>query len=289
MPVTMVIVAIALVLGAAMWWAVRTHRADPADPEWEDRAERRASAEPTISRAAAGVGTEGAGTGLLAIGFFIVATLATVAGAMFDMMAHGVGFARLDEAVAEWGASHATATGTEVMRAFTALGGTGVVIAVGVAVAAYGLFVVRRPQVVWFTLLAIGGQAVVVNVVKWIVDRRRPDLAQLAGYSGSSFPSGHSAAAATTYAVAAIVLTIGAGWAARAALAGLATGLASIVAATRALLGVHWLTDVVAGVAVGWAWFMLCVVLFGGSAMRFGAFRDAIVRRPPDAAPDTGS
>jgi membrane-associated phospholipid phosphatase len=35
-------------------------------------------------------------------------------------------------------------------------------------------------------------------------------------------------------------------------------------------LGVHWFSDVVAGALVGWAWFALCSIAFGGLALRFG-------------------
>lgn len=49
-----------------------------------------------------------------------------------------------------------------------------------------------------------------------------------------------------------------------------AVGIACLVAASRALLGVHWLTDVVAGVVVGWTWFFLVAVIFGGRLQRFG-------------------
>jgi undecaprenyl-diphosphatase len=42
------------------------------------------------------------------------------------------------------------------------------------------------------------------------------------------------------------------------------------VAASRALLGVHWLSDVIAGLAIGWGWFMIVAIIFGGRAQRLG-------------------
>jgi membrane-associated phospholipid phosphatase len=54
-------------------------------------------------------------------------------------------------------------------------------------------------------------------------------------------------------------------------LVGLAVGIAVAVAASRVLLDVHWLTDVIGGLALGWAWFAACAVAFGGRVLRFGA------------------
>ena len=57
----------------------------------------------------------------------------------------------------------------------------------------------------------------------------------------------------------------------RAVLIGLAAGIPVAVAASRVLLDVHWLSDVVAGLALGWAWFAACGIAFGGRILRFGA------------------
>ena len=37
------------------------------------------------------------------------------------------------------------------------------------------------------------------------------------------------------------------------------------------LLDVHWLSDVIAGLALGWAWFSICAIAFGGRLLEFGA------------------
>ena len=88
---------------------------------------------------------------------------------------------------------------------------------------------------------------------------------------GPSFPSGHSATAAALYAAVALVLARGRSPRTRALLAGGAAGIAVGVACSRVMLGVHWLSDVIAGLAFGWAWFSVCAIGFGGRFLRFGA------------------
>jgi len=58
---------------------------------------------------------------------------------------------------------------------------------------------------------------------------------------------------------------------ARAVLAGTAAGIAVAVACSRVFLGAHWTSDVIGGLILGWTWFGLCAVAFGGRMMRLGA------------------
>ena len=118
--------------------------------------------------------------------------------------------------------------------------------------------------------MTIGGQFLLSNGIKWIVDRARPTIAPLTGFAGTSFPSGHAVAAAATWACVAFLLGRHRHRHARAVLLGGAVAVAVAVAATRVALGVHWTTDVVAGLFVGWTWFALCAIAFGGRVLHFG-------------------
>jgi undecaprenyl-diphosphatase len=53
-----------------------------------------------------------------------------------------------------------------------------------------------------------------------------------------------------------------------------AIGITVAVAASRALLDLHWLSDVVGGLSLGWGWFALCAVIFGGRLLRPTAAAD---------------
>jgi membrane-associated phospholipid phosphatase len=214
----------------------------------------------------------GSATGLLLSAALVVFVVGTALMAIVLVMIHtNTGFARLDRSVSLFGAHHATALSTRFLRFYTQLGGALVIVPLGVIVAIAEAIRQRSVAIVAFLTLVVGGQFLVANVIKAIVDRARPNFDQLTGFSGPSFPSGHAVATAACLAAFALVIGRRRSIKVRAILAGLAVGLATGIACCRVMLGVHWLTDVLGGLALGWAWFALCSIAFGGYQLRFGA------------------
>ena len=205
----------------------------------------------------------------VALGLIFLAALGF--GLVADMVTSRTGLYRYDAGVAEWGATHATPLSTRLLGWLTWLGGTRVVLPLAVLVGLLEWLRRRRAAVLAFTLTVVVGQNLIANGVKLLVQRERPPVPHLADASGFSFPSGHSAAAAATYAAVALVLGRGRPWRVKALLAAGAAAVAAAVAASRVLLGVHWVTDVVGGVALGFGWFLVCSIAFGGALLHFAA------------------
>jgi undecaprenyl-diphosphatase len=184
----------------------------------------------------------------------------------------------IDNSVAKWGNRHATHTSMRVLNDVTQLGSFYVVVALCLVLAVVETLRERTVWVAAFILTVMGGEELLTNTVKQVADRIRPAFNPAAATLGPSFPSGHSATSAAFYATAALLLGRGQPRGARAILAGLAAGIAVGVACTRVLLDVHWLTDVIAGLSLGWAWFAVCAIAYGGRILRFGAGAEQVAR-----------
>ena len=211
-----------------------------------------------------------AGGFMITVAFAVMFTSALFIGVILAIIDNSAAVQRADRAVSAWGSDHATAASIDAIEFVTQLGSTWFVTLLLVAVATFDYARRRNPEVFLFVLAVGLGELVLNNAIKVIVHRDRPDVLQLVGVGGFSFPSGHSAAAAAAWSAAALVLGRGRPRHVRAALGAVAALVAIAVASSRALLGVHWLTDVIAGLALGWGWFILVAVVFGGRAQRLG-------------------
>jgi undecaprenyl-diphosphatase len=223
-----------------------------------------------------------AATGLaltLASSLFVVGGAAV--GVLLVIVRSRTGEVSVDRSLAVWGAAHASGLSTGVLRAVTQLGATVTVVAVTVIVGVWEYRRVPHRAIPVFLALVVIGQNLISNLIKLGVDRVRPSIDPLTLTSGSSFPSGHATAAAACYAGLALIAGRRRSPRVRSILAGTAAGIAVAVATSRVLLGVHWLTDVLAGLALGWSWFALCSIAFGGRILRFGRPVESATKRPP--------
>jgi membrane-associated phospholipid phosphatase len=112
-----------------------------------------------------------------------------------------------------------------------------------------------------FVMAARLGAMVLSTGLKAAVDRARPVFEEpVATALGASFPSGHALGSAAFYASAAVLL---APYTRRTRLLLPAVVLVGVlVAASRVLLGVHFVSDVASGLLIGWGWAALCTAVF---------------------------
>jgi undecaprenyl-diphosphatase len=111
----------------------------------------------------------------------------------------------------------------------------------------------RSPRLAWVIVATVAARPAVEWLLKEIVERPRPDGARLVAGTGFSFPSGHVLAAIATWAFLPAVVALhthrrSLWWAS----VGVAGSVVALVAWSRVWLGVHWTSDVVASLALGY-------------------------------------
>jgi membrane-associated phospholipid phosphatase len=114
-----------------------------------------------------------------------------------------------------------------------------------------------------FLVATTAGGAVVSTVTKLLVDRPRPEVDHpVAEAFGASFPSGHAMGSTVVYGVVLLAFLPLVRPDRRRAATAVTAAVVLVVAASRVLLGVHFLTDVVAGIVLGAAWLIAATVVF---------------------------
>ena len=163
----------------------------------------------------------------------------------------------VDQDVTGWLVAHRTPVLDEWSRIGTMPADTRIKIIATATIAAIMLIAWRSWREPLLVCLALILEAAVFITVTGIVGRPRPDVAQLDQVSvDTSFPSGHAAAAAAYCAVAIVIFERTRNRWLRTITVLVAVGLPVIVGICRMYRGVHYLTDVIAGIVLG----VVCVV-----------------------------
>src|SRR4051812_34938528 len=281
--VTLVLLGPALVLGALFAIAVRRHPGvDPASPRVASAVAHELDRKDQEPRSRFQLSTRldpKTETGLLLLlALAVLVVGGFILGVLAFLVRSNSGLLHFDRSVAPWGEEHMTDFAQWMLDFVTSFGSTGVI--VGFTVAVFVVEIIRRPTR-WLPVFLIAvtvGQTLMTTFIKELLDRVRPTANPIAHTLGPSFPSGHTTGAAACFAAFALVLGRGRSRNVQSLLAGAAVFIAIAVAASRVLLGVHWLSDVIGGLALGWGWFALCSIAFGGRLLRLGAPVEAAER-----------
>ncbi len=196
----------------------------------------------------------------LTLGALALLAMAWIFGSIGEDVVTRDSIVLLDQRVSNWFHEHGTATFFRAMSAVTFFG-SGLWI-FGVAASGAVLLIWRRA---WYRLLLLflvvpcGG---LLNLLLKMAFRRQRPLWEhpLVVLHSYSFPSGHTMGATLLYGLATAmgfywVRT----WRGRVCLVATGSCVVFLVGLSRVALGVHFLSDVLAGAAAGLAWLTLCV------------------------------
>ncbi|MGH2814512.1 MAG: phosphatase PAP2 family protein, partial [Actinomycetota bacterium] len=196
----------------------------------------------------------------LTVGLAAEVGLGWLFGGITEDVIKGDELATRDSPVAAWLADHRVGWLTTTMRAITQLGSLRLIVPL-VALTALLLLVRARRPAAALLVTAVTGASLLVVPVKLLIGRARPEGGGVLVLVDSfSFPSAHSAQAVATYgALAYLAGQAAPRWGQRVAAWTTATLIALLVGFSRLYLGVHWLSDVLGGYALGAGWLAIVI------------------------------
>ena len=164
--------------------------------------------------------------------------------------------------------------------------GTGVIVIMIVAVSGMFLWLTKHKHSALLLMVATAGGILLNGLLKAGFDRPRPQVFEWGQHTvSSSFPSGHSMSAATVYmTVAYLAARLQRRRISRALTLLAATVVIVLIAASRLYLGVHYPTDVLAGIVIGIAWAALCMAMLE-TTLLYGRRRSARMRAAEAPSP----
>lgn len=167
-----------------------------------------------------------------------------------------------DDAVMHWIANHQNPVVQSAMLEITALG-TGTVVAMIVFIAGLFLWLNQHKHSAILLIVATLGGMLLDNLLKIGFDRPRPQIFKWGTYAvSSSFPSGHAMSSVIVYGtVAYLAARLQKNVASRVATMVFAALIIVLICSSRLYLGVHFPSDVLAGLIIGLAWAAFCMAV----------------------------
>jgi undecaprenyl-diphosphatase len=188
-----------------------------------------------------------------------------------------------DDAIMHWIGAHQNPTVERMMLEITALG-TGTVVGMIVLVAGMFLWLNHHRHSAVLLIAATLGGLVLDNLLKIGFNRPRPQIFEWGTHAASSsFPSGHAMSSVIVYGT---VTYLAARLQQRLASRMLTFVFAAIVIASisfsRVYLGVHYPSDILAGLLIGLAWAGFCMAVLEAAQLyaRFNAPQLLVDERP---------
>ena len=199
----------------------------------------------------------------LVVGLLGVLAVGVVAVPMALLVRGGYGpLLQADRDVSAW-AEQAVSGSTALLRVAQAVTLLGDPVGITVVAGVLALVLERRGhrRLALYVVAARVGAIVLSQGLKHLVDRARPVFeAPVAEALGPSFPSGHALGSAVFWTTCAVLVVPRVG---RPLLVLVGAVLvAGLVAASRVLLGVHYLSDVTGGMLLGLGWAAVCTAVF---------------------------
>ena len=190
-----------------------------------------------------------------------------------------------DEAVIRWMGEHHSPLLDAAVVEVTALG-TGIVVLMIVVVAGIFLVLTGHKGSAILLIVSAAGGLVLNGVLKLGFDRPRPDVFVHSVHTvSSSFPSGHAMSSAIVYGtVAYLAARLHRRRWARWLVMLFAFIVIVLISASRMYLGVHYPSDVVAGVIIGLSWAAFCMATLE-AIQRFALRRAPQILKDEEAAP----
>jgi membrane protein DedA with SNARE-associated domain/membrane-associated phospholipid phosphatase len=155
-----------------------------------------------------------------------------------------------------------TSTVDHIMVAITGMGGVTVLLPLAIVVLVW-LLIRRCWHTAGYWLAAVGSYEIFVQFLKYTLARGRPT--QLYGNRAIeqfSFPSGHATSSMVIYGFLAFLLSRKQPLNVRVAIMAITGVVVALIGFSRVYLGAHWLSDVLAGFALGLAWIALLAMVY---------------------------